>query len=131
MVAIHPMKERRSKCDVLHSTKNFSYKPNLMKPKQTLITKIFLPLIFILAAMVQPKRSAANIFNGDEKKTKKERAAKMNSTVKVVPDIIKKAMHVKSTNAKEISFFVFDMQGNMVLSYKLKKGEKKTISGLP
>jgi hypothetical protein len=52
--------------------------------------------------------------------------------VKVFPDAIKKKVHVlaRPTNKTEIEFLVFDINGNMVLNYKMKAGERKTISDL-
>jgi hypothetical protein len=99
-----------------------------MKPKQLLVKSILLPALFITTAILQPTHSKAN--PGDEKKPRKEKTIRANTTVKIIPDIIKRCLHVKSTHEKEISFFLFDMEGNMVLNYKLKKGERKTITGL-
>ena len=41
-------------------------------------------------------------------------------------------MHVvaRPGNKTEIEFLVFDINGNMVLNYKMKAGEKKTIADL-
>jgi hypothetical protein len=41
-------------------------------------------------------------------------------------------MHVvaRTANEKEIDFLVFDINGNMVLNYKMKAGEKRSISNL-
>ena len=106
-----------------------------MKPKQLeqpLWMRILLFAFLLVAVTMLSKRSAANVLNDDEKKPKKEKAA-TSSAVKVFPDAFKKAMHVvsKSSNEKEMNFFVFNNDGAMVLSYKLKKGERKLIAGLP
>jgi hypothetical protein len=107
-----------------------------MKPKQLeqpLWMRILLFAFLIVAVTLLSKRSAANsLYGDDEKKPKKEKAA-TSSAVKVFPDAFKKAMHVvsKSSNEKEVNFFVFNNDGTMVLSYKLKKGERKIIAGLP
>src|SRR5437762_6110262 len=107
-----------------------------MKPKQLeqpLWMKILLFAFLLFAVSMLSKRSAANnLFGDDEKKPKKEKAT-TNSAVKVFPDAFKKAMHVvaKSSNEKDVNFFVFNNDGNMVLSYKLKKGDRKMIAGLP
>src|SRR5438046_10450625 len=105
-----------------------------MKPKQLeqpLWMKILLFAFLLFAVSMLSKRSAANVLNDDEKKPKKEKPVTSNA-VKVFPDAFKKAMHVvsKSSNEKEVSFFVFNNDGTMVLSYKLKKGERKIIAGL-
>jgi hypothetical protein len=71
-------------------------------------------------------------FEDDKKRGKKEKSFKNQNVVKVYPDAIRKAMHVvaRSGNAKEIEFLVFDINGNMVLNYKMKAGERRTISEL-
>jgi hypothetical protein len=101
-----------------------------MKPKQLLSKSLMLLTVLTLAGISLPAISKANAFNGDERKPRKEKAFRSNSSVKVFPDMFKKCLYVKSYHEKEISFFLFDMEGNMVLDYKLKKGERKTISGL-
>jgi len=106
-----------------------------MKPKQLeqpLWMRILLFAFLLFAVTMLSKRSSANVLNDDEKKPKKEKAA-TSSAVKVFPDAFRKAMHVvsKTSNQKEVTFFVFNNDGTMVLNYKLKKGEKKIIAGLP
>lgn len=72
--------------------------------------------------------------DGDDgkKPAKKERSFKNQNVVKVFPDAIKKTMHVvaRSGNEKEIEFLVFDINGNMVLNYKMQPGEKRSIGNL-
>ena len=106
-----------------------------MKPKQLeqpLWMRILLFAFLLFAVSMLSKRSAATVLNDDEKKPKKEKTATV-SAVKVFPHAFKKAMHVvsKSSNEKDVDFFVFNNEGSMVLSYKLKKGERKIIAGLP
>lgn len=71
-------------------------------------------------------------FDDDKRPARKERAFKNQNVVKVLPDPIKKTVHViaRPGNKKEIDFLVFDVNGNMVLDYKMKAGERKTISDL-
>src|SRR6478672_6949323 len=71
-------------------------------------------------------------FEDDKKPAKKEKSFRNQNVVKVYPDIVKKEMHVlaKSGIDKEIEFMVFDINGNMVLNYKMKPGEKRTIAEL-
>ena len=71
-------------------------------------------------------------FEDDKKPAKKEKSFRNQNVVKVYPDIMKKEMHViaKSGIEKEIEFMVFDINGNMVLSYKMKPGEKRKITDL-
>ena len=71
-------------------------------------------------------------FEDDKKPAKKEKSFRNQNVVKVYPDIVKKEMHVmaKSGIEKEIEFLVFDINGNMVLDYKMKPGEKRTINEL-
>jgi hypothetical protein len=55
-----------------------------------------------------------------------------NDAVKIYPDIIKRDMHVvaKENEGKEITFFVFDVQGTLVQQYKMKAKDHYRISGL-
>jgi len=57
---------------------------------------------------------------------KKKKHPKPN-VVKVYPDVVRKAMHVVARQGiqKEIDFLVFDINGNMVLNYKMKAGDRK------
>ena len=73
-----------------------------------------------------------NAFEDDKKPAKKEKSFRNQNVVRVYPDIVKKEMHViaKSGIDKEIEFMVFDINGNMVLNYKMKPGEKRTITDL-
>src|SRR5690349_17730843 len=115
-----------------------------MKRRQIMPT--LLPTKIILSAAViclsgsklQAADSAKEIFiskksyEDDKKPAKKEKSLKNQNVVRVYPDIIKKEMHViaKSGIEKEIEFMVFDINGNMVLNYKMKPGEKRTIADL-
>ena len=71
-------------------------------------------------------------FEDDKKPAKKEKSFRNQNVVKVYPDIMKKEMHIvaKSSIDKDIDFMVFDINGNMVLNYKMKPGEKRTITEL-
>ena len=71
-------------------------------------------------------------FEDDKKPTKREKSFRNQNVVRVYPDIMKKEMHVTAKPGidKDIDFLVFDINGNMVLNYKMKPGEKRTISEL-
>ena len=106
-----------------------------MKPKaieQPLWMRILLFAFLLFAVTMLSKRSSASALNDDEKKPKKEKSAN-TSAVKVFPDAFRKAMHVvsKSNNGKEVEFVVFNSEGAMVRSFKLNKGERLVIAGLP
>ena len=115
-----------------------------MKQKKSM-SLLWLSKILLLVAIIsltQTKLLAANNrseifiskknFEDDKKRGKKEKSFKNQNVVKVYPDVIRKAMHVvaRSGNAKEIEFLVFDINGNMVLNYKMKAGERRTITEL-
>jgi hypothetical protein len=108
--------------------------PSLLPSKIILAIAV----ICLSGATLQASDNAKEIFiskktyEDDKKPAKKERSFKNQNVVKVYPDIIKKEMHViaKPGIEKEIEFMVFDINGNMVLNYKMKAGEKRTISEL-
>lgn len=59
-------------------------------------------------------------------------ASRNNDAVKIYPDIIKREMHVvaKENKGKEISFFVFDLQGTLLHQYKMKAKDHYRVTGL-
>ena len=106
---------------------------------QSSCVKVFFFILIACAAttnMLAANRTAIFLtqanFDDDKKPAKKERPFKNQNAVRIFPDAIKKAVHVvaRPGNKKEIDFLVFDVSGNMVLNYKMKAGERKTISDL-
>ena len=55
-----------------------------------------------------------------------------NSAVKIYPDILKSDMHVvaKKNDGQTVDFFVFDVEGNLVMNQKMKSKEHFRIAGL-
>ena len=108
-----------------------------MKPKS--VTQKFIKLIvpvfaFMLLALQPLFAIASGDDPGDGGKGKKSKAAssKNNTSVKIFPDALKRTMHVvaKENEGKEVDFFVFDMQGTLMLNYKMKSGDHQRITGL-
>jgi hypothetical protein len=97
-----------------------------------LLALICLPQAKLLAAENEGKIFIERKIDDDGKPGKKEHSFKNQNVVKVFPDPIKKTIHVvaRTANEKEIDFLVFDINGNMVLNYKMKAGEKRSISNL-
>ena len=58
--------------------------------------------------------------------------SRYNNVVKIVPDIIKKDMHVtaRKNDGKELDFFVFDVEGTLVQNYRMKSKDHYRITGL-
>src|SRR5215470_17223213 len=108
------------------------------KPTATLLLSIkFLLLMTVTCTVGKSLYATSNVcvvknFDDDKKPARKERSFKNENAVKVFPDVLKKSMHViaKPGNRKEIEFLVFDINGNMVLNYKMQAGERKTITDL-
>ena len=105
------------------------------KPTATLLLGIKFLLLMTITCAVGKSLSAANyvrVFDDEKKPSRKERSFKNENAVRVIPDVLKKSMHViaKPGNRKEIEFLVFDVNGNMVLNYKMQAGERKTITDL-
>ena len=96
-----------------------------------LIVSICIAQTKLLATSKTNKTSSA-LFDDDKNPVRKEKALKTQGVVKVYPDAIRKVMHVvaRQSSEKEIDFLVFDINGNMVLNYKMKPGERKTINEL-
>jgi len=138
------MEERCGSYDALYIIKLlFIYKRTLMKQnKATALLSSLIALPIGIICLTQPKLNATTKvhemlaskenFEDDKKPAKKEKSFKNQNAVKVFPDVIKKSVHViaRNGNKKEIDFLVFDINGNMVLNYKMKAGERKTINEL-
>ena len=60
----------------------------------------------------------------------KTRLTKKEREVKIYPDIIKRTMHVKNVESSEVDFFVFDLDGTLMVHYKLNEKDHKRINGL-
>lgn len=66
------------------------------------------------------------------KANSKTSSSRNNNAVKIYPDILKRSMHVvaKDNKGKEIDFFVFDLQGNLVQNFKMKERDHQKLGGL-
>lgn len=53
-----------------------------------------------------------------------------NKSVKIYPDAFKRDMHVIVKEKTEINFFVFDLEGTLVVTRKMKTNEHFKITGL-
>ena len=60
----------------------------------------------------------------------KMRLAKKEREVKIYPDIIKKTMHIKNVENREVDFFVFDLDGTLMVHYRMNEKDHKRIHGL-
>jgi hypothetical protein len=73
---------------------------------------------------------------GEEEPVKKAKSKSFsshnNSSIKIYPDAFKRIMHViaKGNKGKEIDFFVFDLQANLIKNYKMKEKDQVKIEGL-
>ncbi|HEY6503828.1 MAG TPA: hypothetical protein VIZ28_07640 [Chitinophagaceae bacterium] len=67
----------------------------------------------------------------EKKETKKTTvsASRNNSSVRIYPDMIKRAMHVVAKD-EGIDFFVFDVEGTLVHHYKMKSGDHEKMTDL-
>lgn len=112
-----------------------------LKPLKTITAAVICSLL--LSQTVQAEGTPFSNFKSSEepkekKPLKKIRnktttfASRNNDAVKIYPDIIKREMHVvaKENEGKEISFFVFDLQGTLMQQYKMKAKDHYRVSGL-
>src|SRR5689334_17465218 len=108
-----------------------------MKPKtftQKLI-KLVVPVFAIMLLALQPFFALAGSndpADGGKGGKKDKMTSRNNTSVKIFPDALKRIMHVvaKENEGKEVDFFVFDMQGTLMLNYKMKSGDHQKITGL-
>jgi hypothetical protein len=106
---------------------------------QRVKTMAILGLAFCLytqAAMASGKPHRIYTFNEDPAPRKENgkavNAGFNNSAVKIYPDILKRDMHViaKKNDGQTVDFFVFDLEGNLVMNKKMKAREHFRIAGL-
>ena len=112
----------------------------MKKPK--LFTKPLLPVIallifgnlyFMQQGFSAGKSSKEILFAKEEPVNKvKSFSARNNNAVRIHPATIKREMHVvaKENNGKEISFFVFDLNGTLIQLLKMKHKEHYRLTGL-
>lgn len=92
--------------------------------------------MFVQASMASGKPHMRYVLNEDPapKKNlgKAVNAGFNNSSVRIYPDILKRDMHVvaKKNEGQTVDFFVFDLEGNLVLNQKMKSKEHFRIAGL-
>jgi hypothetical protein len=101
------------------------------------LTRIPLPYGMIAAICFLISISvSANDENDSDRGKKKEaktttgRFALNNKSVKIYPDLIRREMHVVSKEKNETVFFVFDLEGTLVINRPVKQGEHFKITGL-
>lgn len=102
-------------------------------------TPVALCLLFMLPvfALATPAKKRAALSKTDpleDKPGRKDKSpAKNSNSVKIYPDPLKKIMHVvaRQNKGKEIDFFVFDLEGTLVLNYRMKAKDHQRIIGLP
>ncbi len=112
------------------------------KPNQKKILLLLVPLFAVALLLMQPvfsyagpaKTTPVNKVPGVEKPARKSKmsSSRNNSYVKIYPDALRRVTHVvaKKNENKEIDFFVFDIQGTLILNYKMKPKDHLKISGL-
>ena len=108
-----------------------------MKPKSVSqkLTRLIVPFFAIILLALQPLFALAGgdgPAEGGKGVKKNKSTSKNNTAVKIYPDALKRIMHViaKENQGKEVEFFVFDMQGTLMLNYKMKSGDHQKIVGL-
>ncbi|MGK2863299.1 MAG: hypothetical protein ACSLE0_15310 [Chitinophagaceae bacterium] len=59
-------------------------------------------------------------------------SSRNNHAVKIYPDVLKRTMHVvaKENDGMTIDFFVFDLQGTLMVHYKMEEGDHEKLTGL-
>jgi len=79
-------------------------------------------------ALLGVTQSCSVTENASTSEAKKARSKEKE--VKIYPDMLKRVMHVKNLENKEVDFFVFDSQGTILVHYKMNEKEHKKINNL-
>ena len=83
-----------------------------------------------LAMLLGSTQSCSVVESVNTTERNKTRVSKKEREVKIYPDIIKKTMHVKNVETSEVDFFVFDLQGTLMVHYKMNEKDHRRINGL-
>jgi len=100
-----------------------------MKTNSTLslLKKLSIYSSLALLGFTQSCSVTENVNTADSKKV---RSSKKEKEVKIYPDMLRRVMHVKNLENKEVDFFVFDSQGTILVHYKMNEKEHKKINNL-
>ena len=96
-----------------------------MKTNSTLSYLKKLSLFSSLTLLLGSAQSCSvteNIVTTDAKRTK---ASRREREVKIYPDMLKRALHVKNIENARVDFFVFDTEGTIVVHYKMDEKDHK------
>jgi hypothetical protein len=109
-------------------TKRTNYKKKLLVPAGALC----IMLSTSAHANTNHKNTLGDKNTANRKHNSKPQDSKKNNIVRVMQDASKKLIHVtvKDIADKTVDFFVFDLEGTLVINYKLRSKEKKTIKNL-
>ena len=80
-----------------------------------------------LLGLAQSCSVTESVTTTDKNKT---RVTKKEREVKIYPDMIKRTMHVKNVESAEVDFFVFAVDGTLMIHYKMNEKDHKRINGL-
>jgi hypothetical protein len=101
-----------------------------MKTNSTLSVLKRSSLAFSLAAILSSAQSCSVVESLNTTEKARTRPSRKEREVKIYPDIIKKTMHVKNVENSEVDFFVFDLEGTLMVHYKMNEKDHKRITGL-
>ena len=95
---------------------------------------LFVLCLWLSLAAFTSCTTMQNISASEDKKGKAKiqmTKSKQNTTVvKIYPDLVKRVMHVKSTEDRQLDFFVFDASGAIVAHHKMAEKDHIRISDL-
>lgn len=90
--------------------------------------------VFALAAPARKKTTLIKNDPAEDAIAKKGKSSsRTKASVRIYPDPLKKILHVvaRQNKGKEVDFFVFDLEGTLVLNYRMKSKDRQRIVGLP
>src|SRR4030095_244816 len=129
MGIIRQTKELCDRCDV-RSTFNPSAIRTYMKTNSTRSYLKNSSFVFGLALLLGSTQSCSVTESTNATESKNAKTARKEREVKIYPDLLKKAMHVKNVESAKVDFFVFDSEGTIMVHYKMNEKEHKKFNGL-
>ena len=86
--------------------------------------------LFGLALLLGSTQSCSVTENTSTAENKNAKTSGKGREIKIYPDLLNKAMHVKNVESAKVDFFVFDAEGTIMVHYKMNEKEHKKINGL-
>jgi len=98
--------------------------------KQVITCGLFFTIVVMIAFSIVESAPSTVTSANKEVSDKKIKISRKDHVVKIYPDVFKRILHVKNLVETPLDFYLFDLEGTLVLHYKMIGKEHKKISSL-